>query len=61
MRVIVIGSHPVRTTVDVGKREGVDLNMLSLKGRGGFDGLLTGNVVQQSEKPVFIVPIQTTK
>ncbi|HUV15872.1 MAG TPA: universal stress protein [Pelolinea sp.] len=63
VRVVVTGSQPVRAIVDVVKREGIDVVMLTSKGRGGFNNLLTGQValqvVQQSEKPVLIVPIQS--
>ena len=47
--------------VDVGKREGVDLIMISSQGRGGLDLLFMGSVAQQvvqfSDSPVFIIPI----
>lgn len=60
-RVIVTGSYPARTIVDVGKREGVDLILLTSQGRGGLDLLFMGSVAQQvvqlSDSPVFIIPI----
>ena len=55
------GSYPARSIVDVGKREGVDLIMVSSQGRGGLDLLLMGSVaqrvVQLTDSPVFIFPI----
>ncbi len=61
VKTIVTGSYPARTIVDVGKREGVDLIMITSQGRGGLDLLFMGSVAQQvvqlSDSPVFILPI----
>jgi nucleotide-binding universal stress UspA family protein len=61
VRTIVTGSYPARTIVDVGKREGVDLIMITSQGRGGLDLVFMGSVAQQvvqlSDTPVFILPI----
>lgn len=61
VRTIVTGDYPARTIVDVSKREGVDLIMITSQGRGGLDLLFTGSVAQQvvqlSDSPVLIVPI----
>jgi nucleotide-binding universal stress UspA family protein len=61
VRSMVSGSYPARTIVDVGKREGVDLIMITSQGRGGFDMLFTGSVAQQvvqlSDSPILILPI----
>jgi nucleotide-binding universal stress UspA family protein len=61
VRTIVTGSYPARSIVDVGKREGVDLIMITSQGRGGLDLLFTGSVAQQvvqlTDSPVFIIPI----
>jgi nucleotide-binding universal stress UspA family protein len=61
VRTVVSGSYPARTIVDVGKREGMDLIMISSQGRGGLDLLFMGSVAQQvvqlSDSPVFILPI----
>ena len=61
VRTVVTGSYPARTIVDVGKREGVDLIMITSQGRGGLDLLFMGSVAQQvvqlSDSPVFIMPI----
>ena len=61
VRTVVTGSYPARTIVDVGKREGVDLIMITSQGRGGLDLLLMGSVAQQvvqlTDSPVFILPI----
>ncbi len=58
---VVTGSVPDRTIVEVGNREGVDLIILTSQGRGGLNLLLTGSVAQQvvqlTDTPVFIVPI----
>jgi nucleotide-binding universal stress UspA family protein len=61
VRTIVTGSHPARAIVDVGKREGVDLIMITSQGRGGLDLIFMGSVAQQvvqlTDSPVFILPI----
>ena len=58
---IVTGSYAARTVVDVGKREGVDLIMITSQGRGGLDLVFMGSVAQQvvqlTDSPVFILPI----
>jgi nucleotide-binding universal stress UspA family protein len=58
---VVTGSYPARTIVDVGKREGVDLLLITSQGRGGLDLLFMGSeaqqIVQLTDSPVFIVPI----
>jgi nucleotide-binding universal stress UspA family protein len=62
VKTIVTGSYPARTITEIGKREGVDLIMITSQGRGGLNLLFTGSVAQQvvqlSDTPVFIVPIQ---
>ena len=61
VRTVVTGSYPARSIVDVGKREGVDLIMITSQGRGGLDLLFMGSVAQQvvqlTDSPVFIIPI----
>lgn len=61
VRTIVTGSYPARTIVDVGRREGVDLIMISSQGRGGLDLIFMGSVAQQvvqlSDSPILILPI----
>lgn len=61
VRSIVTGSYPARTIVDVGKREAVDLIMITSQGRGGLDLLFMGSVAQQvvqlSDSPILIIPI----
>jgi nucleotide-binding universal stress UspA family protein len=61
VRTVVTGSYPARAIVDVGKREGVDLIMVTSQGRGGLDLLFMGSVAQQvvhlTDSPVFILPI----
>jgi nucleotide-binding universal stress UspA family protein len=61
VRTVVTGSYPARSIVEVGKREGVDLIMIASQGRGGLDLLFMGSVAQQvvqlTDSPVFILPI----
>ena len=61
VRTVVTGSRPARTIVDVGKREGVDLIMLTSQGRGGLDLVFMGSVAQQvvqlTDNPVLVLPI----
>ena len=61
VRTIVTGSYPARSIVDVGKREAVDLIMISSQGRGGLDLLFMGSVAQQvvqlTDSPVLIFPV----
>jgi nucleotide-binding universal stress UspA family protein len=61
VRTVVTGSYPARSIVDVGKRECVDLIMITSQGRGGLDLLFMGSVAQQvvqlADSPVFIIPI----
>jgi nucleotide-binding universal stress UspA family protein len=59
---MVTGSGPARTIVAVSESEAVDLIMLATHGRGGLDRLFMGSVadrvVQQTRRPVFLVPVQ---
>ncbi|MBI9051672.1 MAG: universal stress protein [Anaerolineaceae bacterium] len=61
VRTTVTGSYPARAIVEVGKREGVDLIMITSQGRGGLDLIFMGSVAQQvvqlTDSPVFIFPI----
>ncbi|HLF89837.1 MAG TPA: universal stress protein [Anaerolineales bacterium] len=61
VRTLVTGSLPARTIVSVGEEEHVDMIMMTSRGRGGMDLLLSGSVamkvVGNSPKPVFMVPI----
>ena len=61
VRTIITGSYPARIIVDVGRREGADLILLTSQGRGGLDLILMGSVAQQvvqfTDSPVFFVPI----
>jgi nucleotide-binding universal stress UspA family protein len=47
--------------VEVGKREGVDMIMITSQGRGGLSLIFMGSVAQQfvqlTDSPVFIFPI----
>jgi nucleotide-binding universal stress UspA family protein len=62
VRAMVTGSGPARTIVAVSESEAVDLIMLATHGRGGLDRLFMGSVadrvVQQTRRPVFLVPVQ---
>lgn len=61
VRTLVTGSMPARTIVEVAEQESADMIMLTSRGRGGLDLLLMGSVaqrvVQNTQIPVFMVPI----
>jgi nucleotide-binding universal stress UspA family protein len=61
VRTSIKGSLPARTIVSVGEEEGVDLIMMTSRGRSGlerwFTGSVAGRVVAQSDRPVFMVPV----
>lgn len=58
---LVTGTMPAKTLVEVSEERNADLIMITSQGRGGLDLLMMGSVaqsvVQLSEKPVLIVPI----
>jgi len=62
VRTLVLGSMPARTVVETAKNEDADMIMITSRGRGGLDYLMIGSVAQRivenTEIPVFIVPIQ---
>ena len=62
VRTIVTGSLPEQTIVSVGEEEQVDMTMLTSRGRGGLDlifmGSIAQSVVENSTKPVFMVPVR---
>ncbi len=62
VQTIVTGSYPVRTIVETAEAEHADLIMLSTRGRGGLDRLIMGSaakrVVDQSQSPVFLLPVR---
>jgi nucleotide-binding universal stress UspA family protein/amino acid transporter len=61
VRTIVAGSMPARTIVETALNEDADMIMITSKGRGGLDYIMVGSVAQRivenTEIPVFIVPI----
>jgi nucleotide-binding universal stress UspA family protein len=61
VRTIVTGSMPARTIVETALHEEADMIMITSKGRGGLDYIMVGSVAQRivenTEIPVFIVPI----
>jgi nucleotide-binding universal stress UspA family protein len=61
VRTVVTGSLPARTIIETGDQECVDMIMLTSRGRGGLDlffmGSVAERVVQNTELPVFMVPI----
>ena len=61
VRTIVSGSMPARTIVDTAQNEDADMIMITSRGRGSFDYFMVGSVAQRivenTEVPVFIVPI----
>jgi nucleotide-binding universal stress UspA family protein len=60
--VIVTGSRPAQTIVSIAQKEKVDVIMMATHGRGGMDSLVIGSVaeriVQNTDCPVFLVPIR---
>jgi len=65
VRTIVSGSMPARTIVDTAQNEDSDMIMITSRGRGSFDYFMVGSVAQRivenTEVPVFIVPILEDK
>jgi nucleotide-binding universal stress UspA family protein len=63
--ILVTGSRPAETIIDVSEEKDVDVIMLSTHGQGGLDSLLVGSVadrvVQHTHRPVLLVPIQERK
>lgn len=61
VRTIVTGSMPARTIVDTAQNEDADMIMITSRGRGSFDYFMVGSVAQRivenTEVPVFIVPV----
>jgi nucleotide-binding universal stress UspA family protein len=61
VRTIVTGSRPATAITDVSASEGVDMIMMATRGRGGLDRLWMGSVaervVQQTQLPVFLLPV----
>jgi nucleotide-binding universal stress UspA family protein len=59
--VLVAGSRPAETIIEVAEAEDVDVIMISTHGEGGLESLLVGSVadrvVQQTHRPVLLVPI----
>jgi len=62
VEVRVTGSIPAHAILSVAEEEKVDMLMLTSQGRGGYNALLLGSVaehvVQNTNSPVFMVPIQ---
>lgn len=62
IKVRVAGSIPAHTILAVAAEEQIDMIMLTSQGRGGFNAMLMGSVaehvVQNTQLPVFMVPIQ---
>jgi len=62
VRTLVAGSMPARTIVETANAEDADMIMITSRGRGGLDYLMVGSVAQRvvenTEIPVFIVPVQ---
>ncbi len=62
VRTMVTGTLPVRTIVNVGREEDVDMIMNTSRGRGGLELFMVGSkaqrVVEQTEKNVFMIPIR---
>lgn len=62
VRVVVGGSRPATTILELAEEERVDLIMLATHGRGGMDRLVLGSVadriVHHSPCPVFLLPVR---
>jgi nucleotide-binding universal stress UspA family protein len=62
VQIVVRGSIPAHTIVEVAEAENADMIMLTSQGRGGFNALIMGSVaehvVQNTQLPVFMLPIQ---
>jgi nucleotide-binding universal stress UspA family protein/amino acid transporter len=62
VHVLVTGSIPAHTIIERAEISKADMIMLSSQGRGGYNAMLLGSVleqvVQEAQVPVFIVPIQ---
>jgi len=62
VRTIVSGSRPATVIAEVSQSEDVDMIIMATHGRGGLDrlwmGSVTERVVQQTELPVFLLPVQ---
>ena len=62
VRTMVTGTLPVRTIVNAGQEEEVDLIMSTSRGRGGLELFMVGSkaqrVVERTEKNVFMIPIR---
>ena len=63
VRPLVTGSGPARTIIAVSESEDADLIMMATRGRGvAADGVVIGSVaervVQETQCPVFLVPIR---
>ena len=61
VQTVVSGSIPAQTIVRVSENKNADLIMLTSRGRGGlklmFMGSVAEEVVQKTDKPVFMLPI----
>jgi len=65
VKTFVQGSIPARTIVNVSEREKVDMIMLTSRGRGSLDLLLTGSVAQEvvrdTQIPILMMPVRDRK
>jgi nucleotide-binding universal stress UspA family protein len=61
IRTLVTGSRPATVIAEVSEAEQVDMIVMATQGRGGLDrlwmGSVTERVVQQTELPVFLLPV----
>jgi nucleotide-binding universal stress UspA family protein len=61
VRIIVTGSIPAQTIVQVSEEEDTDMIMLTSRGRGGMDLVMLGSVAQRvvqfTPDPIFMIPI----
>jgi nucleotide-binding universal stress UspA family protein len=61
VRTVVTGSRPASAIVDVSRSEGADMIIMATRGRGGIErlwvGSVTERVVQNTQLPVFLLPV----
>jgi len=61
VEIVITGTDPARTILEVGEQRDVDLIMLSTHGHGALDRVFLGStaerVVHHTQRPVFMLPI----
>ncbi len=61
VEIVIAGTDPARTILEIGEQRDVDLIMLSTHGHGALDRVFLGStaerVVHHTQRPVFMLPI----